>query len=157
MKRWYVGVLAVLLIALSTTVFAYGPRGGHMGLGIGGPCFATLNLSKEQADKMWQLKEKFRNDTQALRRELFQKRFDLRALYGDPKADETALITRQKEVNELRAKLADKMAQFKIEQRKILTPEQIQKLNEMPYGRGFGPCGAAGKGFGGKGYRPRTY
>jgi len=157
MKRWYVGIVAVLLIGLATTVFAFGPKGGCTGLGFGGPGMAALNLSKEQVDKMWQLNERFRNETEALRKELFQKRLDLKALYSDPKANEATLLAKQKEVNALHAQLAEKRAQFKIEQRKILTPEQIQKLGNISYGRGFGQYGAAGRGFGGKGFNPRAY
>jgi zinc resistance-associated protein len=155
MKRWYVTMFVVLLAALATTVFAFGPRGGHGAFGSAGPCFggpmgpeANLNLSKEQADKMWQIKEKFHNDTQALRHELFQKKFELRTLYADPKAEEATILAKQKELNSLHQKMFDKMSQFKIEQRRILTPEQIKTLNETSGGRGSGPCGFGERGFG---------
>jgi len=162
-KRWYVGIMVVLFLALTTTVFAFGHRGGFgsggcggQGPGFGGPMgmSANLNLSKEQTEKMWQLKEKFHNDTQKLRFELFQKRVELKDLYADPKVDEATLITKQKELNTLRQNLQDKMSQMRIEQRRILTPEQIKKLSETPKGHGFGkkgagrgPCGQ-GEGFG---------
>ena len=153
MKRWYmVGLLVVLFIALTTTVFAFGQRGGGMGHGgSGGPGLcsggqgglygfaANLNLTKEQAEKMWQIKEKFHNDTQSMRYELFQKKFELRKLYADPNTDETTILSKQKEISTLQQKLQDKMAQLRLEQRKILTPEQMKKLNELPAGRGFGP------------------
>jgi Spy/CpxP family protein refolding chaperone len=162
MKRWYVSMLVVLLVALATTVFAFGPRGGYRASGGQGPCLggpmgpgANLNLSKEQADKMWQIKEKFHNDTQALRYELFQKRFELKTLYADPKADDATILAKQKELNSLQQKLFDKMAQLKLEQRKILTPEQLKTLSETYGGRGLGPCGLGGKGFGGRGHGPR--
>jgi len=155
MKRWHVGIMVVLFLALTTTVFAFGGRGGQ-GAGFGSPMAmaANLNLSKEQSEKMWQIKEKFHNDTQKIRYELFQKRIEMKSLYADPKADEATLLAKQKELNALRQGMQDKMIQMRLEQRKILTPEQIKKLNETSYGPGYGrkgagrgPCGQ-GAGFG---------
>ncbi len=156
MKKMYAGMLVVLFIALTTTVFAFGPgmgAGGPCGPGIsrGGPGYglvANLNLSKEQMDKMWQLKERKRNETSAMRYELFQKKNELRSLYTNPSADDAAILAKQKEVNALRTKLQDKMVQFRLDERKILTPEQLKQLNESGRGFGFGrrgfgpgPCG----------------
>jgi Spy/CpxP family protein refolding chaperone len=157
MKRWHAGIMVVLFLALTTTVFAFGHRGGFgssgcdgQGAGFGGPMgiAANLNLSKEQTEKMWQIREKFHNDTQKIRYELFQKHIELKNLYADPKADEATLLAKQKELNALRQGMQDRMIQMRLEQRKILTPEQIKKLSETSYGPGFGkkgggrgPCG----------------
>jgi Spy/CpxP family protein refolding chaperone len=158
MKKWHLGLVVALSLVLATTVLAFGPKGGGHGCGgtgargqddCGGPGYgggfgghgahmAKLDLSKEQMEKMWQLKEKFRNDTQALRYEMFQKRFDLRKLYADPNADNEALAAKQKEVTTLKRQLQDKMVQMRLEQRKILTPEQIKELGEAPFGGRFG-------------------
>jgi Spy/CpxP family protein refolding chaperone len=159
MKRWHVGIMVLLFLALTTTVFAFGQRGGYgsggcggQGAGFGSPMgmAANLNLSKEQAEKMWQIKEKFRNDTQKMRYELFQKRMEMKSLYADPKSEEATLLAKQKELNALRQGMQDRMIQMRLEQRKILTPEQIKKLSETSHGPGFGKKGA-GRGPGGKG------
>lgn len=158
MKRIYVIVLAALFVVAATTVFAFGPGSGPAGPGGHGPHFggpmgfgSKLDLSKEQMEKMWQLKEKFHNDTQAVRYELFQKRMELRTLFGDPKATDAAIIAKQKELDTARQKMQDKMVQFKLDQRKILTPEQITKLGDEGRGpgshRGFGPASGR-RGFG---------
>jgi Spy/CpxP family protein refolding chaperone len=165
-KRWYVGIMVVLFLALTTTLFAFGNRGGFgaggfgpgaclgggaYGGGFGGPMgfAANLNLSKEQTENMWQIREKFHNDTQKLRFELFQKRLELRELYADPKTNETTLLAKQKELNTLKQNLQDRMFQLRIEQRKVLTPEQIKKLSETTYGPGYGRMGyGPGKGSG---------
>ncbi|MCX5811959.1 MAG: Spy/CpxP family protein refolding chaperone [Proteobacteria bacterium] len=160
MKRWHVGIMVVLFLALTTTVFAFGGKGGYgfsrcggQGAGFGGPMgmAANLNLSKEQSEKMWQTKEKFHNDTQKLRFELFQKRIELKDLYADPKADEATLLAKQKELNTLRQSMQDKMTQMRLEQRKILTPDQIKKLSETSFGPGFGRKGAGHGGACGQG------
>ncbi|OPY78408.1 MAG: zinc resistance protein [Syntrophorhabdus sp. PtaU1.Bin058] len=159
MKKIHVGMLVVLFVALAATVFAFGPGSGPAGYGgAGGPGLTrsgygygpglNLNLSKEQADKLWQLKEKHRNETSAMRYELFQKQNELRTLYANPGADDATILARQKEVNALRTKLQDKAVQFKLDERKILTPEQLKQINEYGRGRGFsrrgygpGACG----------------
>ena len=165
MKKMHVGMLVVLFVALAATVFAFGPGSGPAGYGeVGGPALmhggygygpgSNLNLSKEQTDKIWQLKEKQRNETSAMRYELFQKRNELRSLYTNPGADDATILARQKEINALRTKLQDKMVQFKLDERKILTPEQLKQINESGRGFGFGGRGFSGRGFGGRGFGP---
>jgi Spy/CpxP family protein refolding chaperone len=65
------------------------------------------------------------------------KRLEMRKLFTDPKVDDATLLAKQKEVSSLRQRLMDTRAQMMIEGRKILTPEQIQKLDRMPMGRGM--------------------
>ena len=159
MKKVFVMVLAGLFLMLGVTAFAMGPgdrgerRDGHFmrcsdGMDMEGGMWANLNLSKEQAEKMWQLKEKFHTDTQAIRFELFQKRMELKTLYADPKATDAAIIAKQKEVDVVKQKFRDKMVLFKLDQRKVLTPEQLKKLGESkgPHGPGAMGHGPHGKG-----------
>lgn len=155
MKKLYGVMMVLIFVALATTVFAFGPKGA--GLGYGGPAiaaghgagmYANLNLTQEQQDKMWQAREKFRNDTSATRYEIFKKRAELRNLIADPNANEGAILAKEKELNALNQTLHEKTVQYKLAQRKILTPEQIKKIGETGYGYGMG----RGKGFGMGGY-----
>jgi Spy/CpxP family protein refolding chaperone len=148
MKRWYAGIMVVIFVALATTVFAFGPRGGGYGPdgsgAYGGPgggfggMAANLNLTQDQQDRMWQAREKFRNETSSARYEMFKKRAELKNLYADPNASDAAILAKQKEMNVLRQTMQDKMVQFRLAQRKILTPEQIKKIGESGYGPGMG-------------------
>lgn len=150
MKRFLGIVVAVFLVAFATSVFAFGPGGGF---GPGPKGYGpSVDLSKDQQDKMWQLREKFNADTSALRYEMFQKRSELRALYADPKATEAAILAKEKEVDALRQKMHDRMVRFKLDQRKIYTPEQLKQIGDRggpgfgvrhfgPRGGGMGPCG----------------
>jgi Spy/CpxP family protein refolding chaperone len=90
-------------------------------------------------DKMWQLRTKHRDEARQIGYELFQKRLEARNLFTDPKADDGSIIAKQKEINALQQRMQEKMVQLKLEERKILTPEQLQKLKEMP--QGYGPRG----------------
>ena len=173
MKKWYVGMAAMVFVFLATVVFAQAPGsgpaaggpasaggpGGVHGPGgmMGGPSghegfergwgpgsrgkfggVAYLGLSKEQIAKMQELRDRFYNETRDLRYEVAQKRLEMRKLFMDPKTDDATLLAKQKEMSALRQKLQDKMAQMMIEGRKILTPEQLQKLDRMGMGSGGG-------------------
>ncbi len=104
-----------------------------------------LGLSKEQIDKMQALRDRIFNETRDLRYEMAEKRLEMRKLFTDPKISDATLTAKQKEMSALRQKLQDKMAQMMIEGRKILTPEQLQKLDRGGMG---GAMGFGGMGFG---------
>ncbi len=160
-KSVLIGMMIVMFLALATTVFAVGPRGG------GGPHYgdlcrmhSELNLTKEQSERLWQIRERFNADTEKLRYEIFQKGLELRSLYRDPKADKATILNKQKELNALRNKLDDRRAQMRVEQREVLTPEQLDKLSQFRTGPGYGRMGygkpghkpAHGRGLGPAGY-----
>jgi Spy/CpxP family protein refolding chaperone len=92
-----------------------------------------LGLSDEPLAKMKELKNSFRNDTRDLRYNLVIKRLEMRKLFTDPKTDDATLLAKQKEISKLRQQLSDKKAGMKIDWRKILTPEQIAKLDRIPH------------------------
>ena len=200
MKKWYVGVVMLFFVALTSLAFAQGPGsgagnppfaggpGGFRGPGsmMGGPsgpegfqrgfgagfgrgfgAGAYLGLSKEQIDKMREMRDRFYNETRDLRYDMAQKRLEMRKLFMDPKTDDATLLAKQKEMSGLRQKLQDRMAQMMIEGRKILTPEQLQKLDRMgmgPGGMGFGMMdgpmmghGMMGGGMMGRGMEPGAW
>ena len=123
---------------------AWGPGGGHPGCGPGARAGfgrgAYLSLSKEQLDKMRGMRDRFYNETRDLRYEMAQKQLEMKKLFTDPKTDDATLLAKQKEMSALRVKLMDKMAQMMIEGRKVMTPEQLQKIDPM----GMGPGGMGG-------------
>lgn len=162
MKRLYALIMVMVFVAFATTVFAYGPKGAGYGskygpcpgygkgggFGHGAGMYAALNLTQEQQDKMWQAKEKFRNDTSAARYQMFKKRAELKSLYADPNTTDAAILAKQTELNALRQSMQEKSVQYKLAQRKILTPEQIKKIGETGYGFGKGKGRGMGTGAG---------
>jgi Spy/CpxP family protein refolding chaperone len=148
MKRWNAAVAAlVVLLVFAVSSYAQGLGFGGRGDGFGcgrGPGFGhgahggfgfrmaqELNLSKEQMDKMWNVQHKYAGEMRELRYDLFQKRIEAKNLYTDPKADEATILAKQKEMSSLKQQLQDKVAQMRLEQRRILTPEQLKKLGEL--------------------------
>lgn len=156
MKKVLVVLVAVMLLATTTVISAFAQGWGPERKG--GPCFRHegrmgfapgINLSKEQMEKMWELREKHRSDTQTLRHDLFQKGIELRTLFSDPKASDAAILAKQKEVDALKQQIENKRMQLKLAERKVLTPEQLTKLGESGWGpgpmMGFKPVSGHGK------------
>jgi Spy/CpxP family protein refolding chaperone len=157
MKKAFGFVLVLALVVLvGTAVYAASPdRGPANGAGRGmqGGCMhdrgiqgdhqhhrmgAYLDLSKEQQEKVRDVWNRYKTDTRNVRYDLEGRRVEMRKLFTDPKSDQASLLAKEKEIAGLRQKLMERRAQATLEWRGILTPDQIQKLDRMPRGRGMG-------------------
>jgi len=133
MKKIFI-VIAVLIVSAAFVLPTYAVQtdkkpGSHKEF-----CFKNhLGLTDQQLAKMKELRNRFHADTRDLKYNLEIKRIEMRKLFTDPKTDDETLIAKQKEISELRQQLSEKKAQMKIEWRKILTAEQIAKLDRMPH------------------------
>jgi Spy/CpxP family protein refolding chaperone len=139
-----VGLVAVMLFG-AAYVYAQGPGYGRTGWGYG----KWSTLTPEQQTKFQELRQKFNEETVQLRGNILTKRLELRSLWTNPKVDPKAIQEKEKELRSLQDQLRDKAVQFRLEVRKILTPEQLAQ---------FGPGSGRGLGFGrgymmGYGYR----
>ena len=121
-------LLLVLTLALSlglaASVWAQ-PMGKCMG-----QCPGMMNLTPEQAGKIFDLKEKMHTDTAGLRKQMMVKQAELAALWKAEKPDQTAIQAKQKESNALRDQMQEKMTAFKLEAKKIAP--------DCPMGMGMG-------------------
>ena len=158
LKIWMVGLA---LIALAGLAVAAGP-----GYGLGGNVncpsgIDRLNLTPEQKTKLGELQEKHWKDTVSLRNEMQTKRLELRTLWTAPTPDKNKILTKQRELNELRDKMQVKATDFRLDIRKVLSPEQAAQMGTNASGMGFhrgmmgkhsmwqqGPCGGPGQGAG---------
>jgi len=143
MKTTKISIVVVLALALTLGLAASSwarPGGGGMGGGMGCGMMGAMNLSPDQAGKLFDLKEKFRNDTAAARKQMMVKHAELAALWKSATPDEKAIVAKQKELNVFRDQMQEKKVAFQLEARKI-APELAQ---------GFG-CGM-GRGMGGMGH-----
>ena len=116
-KSGKLSLLLVLALALSlglaASVWAQ-PMGKGMGHGPG-----MMNLTPEQAGKIFDLKEKMHADTAGLRKQMMVKHAELAALWKAEKPDQTAIQAKQKELNALRDQMQEKMTAFRLEAKKI--------------------------------------
>ncbi len=165
-RIWMVGLA---LVAMTGAAVAAGPEYGF-GKNINCPGgYNQLNLTPEQKIKLTELKEKQWKETVSLRNELQTKRLELRTLWTVPNPDKDKILAQQKEINELRNALQAKSTDFRLEARKVLTPEQAAQMGTFAPGMGFGgpmgrgghrmgfqgPYGGRGTGFGpGAGFGP---
>ncbi len=110
--------------------------GGGMGGGMGCGMMGAMNLTPDQAGKLFDLKQKFMNDTADVRKQMMVKHAELAALWKAEKPDQKAIVAKQKELNALKGQMQEKSVAFRLEARKI-APQ---------FGQGFGH---------GMGHRPR--
>jgi Spy/CpxP family protein refolding chaperone len=152
-KNFTIVVCALLWIGFAAVVCAAppdsgpppGPQGFHKDLGPAAhhEFHSPLNLSKEQREKMREIRDRFWADTHNLRYDLAEKRMEMRKLFTDPKTDDAALMAIQKELRDIVLKLMERKAQMKIEWRRVLNPEQIRMLDHpfrhpCHFGSGYG-------------------
>jgi len=109
---------------------------------------SRLNLTEEQTARLQGLRDSYLRDTMEWRNELLIKRFDLRDLLNNPKADTNTVLGKQREISELESKIQERALLFQIEMRKVLTPEQIQLLPPPGGGGMYGPPMMPGRGRG---------
>jgi Spy/CpxP family protein refolding chaperone len=128
--------IMVAIVLVGSWAFAHGPWGargyGHHGRDYGYP---GSNLSPEQREKLQAQGEKFYQDTAELRRELYQKRLELRGLWIDPKADPEKIKAKQAEVFELQRHIQDKALEHRLAIRQLVPEEGT---GQGPWGSGYG-------------------
>ena len=142
-KLTLVLMAATLGILLTVPAFAFGPGGG-MGPGYYGKAgFDRLNLSDEQKTKIEALFTASEKENRPIREKMFDKSVELRRLWLKENPEKDKILALQKEVRTLRDKVEDKATALRFEIRKILTPEQNEKLVNSHWGKGpgFGPRG----------------
>ncbi len=147
----------VLLISLVGAGSAFAYRG--MG---GGPWARGwhLNLTPEQAGQLFDLKQKFMNETAELRKNMMVKGAELAQLWKAEQPDDKAILAKVKELSALRAQFMEKAVAQRLAVRKIVPqavgPCPMGGPGMGPMGPGFGPLGPGpGKGRGpGAGLKP---
>ena len=141
-KITIIGLSLTLALALVATVaLARGPGFGA-GPGYGTP--PIPNLTANQSAQIQALRDSFLKETEPLQKELYAKTTELRKLWSTPNADSAAIKAKQNEIFGLQTQLQEKATSFRLEVRKVLTPEQLAQLPAFSQGAGFGP----GRGFG---------
>jgi Spy/CpxP family protein refolding chaperone len=153
-KLTLVLMIVGLGLLFGASAFAFGGPRGDRGPGPGygnhdgrGHCteagLRRLNLSDEQKNKIETLQTAHEKDIRPTKEKMFDKSVELRRLWLKENPDKDKIVAIQKEVRTLRDKLEDKSTALRFEIRKVLTPEQQEKLASFGWGKGmgFGPRG----------------
>jgi Spy/CpxP family protein refolding chaperone len=144
MKTNKMSLVAVLTLALCLGLAAssWARPGGGMGGGMGCGMMGAMNLTPDQAGQLFDLKEKFKTDTAAARKQMMIKQAELAALWKAEKPDQAAITAKQKEINALRDQVQEKRTALQLEARKI-SPELAKGFGHG-MGRGMGGMGHGG-------------
>ena len=126
-------LLAILGLGLMTADPAWAGPWGRGGWGTG------ANLTPEQAGQVFDLRQKFFNDTADLRRQMMEKQAELAALWNSQNPDQSQISAKQKELWALREQLQAKAATHRTE---------VGQIAPAGYGPGLGRGLAGGKGRG---------
>ncbi len=111
-----------------------------------GPGPGMMNLTPEQAGKIFDLKEKMHADTTGLRKQMMVKHAELAALWKAEKPDQNAIQAKQQELNALRDQMQEKMTAFQLEAKKIAPDFNMGMGMGMGPGSGMGPGPGMGMG-----------
>ena len=134
-------LIACALALATTAVFAqgygrgpgYGYGPGMMGPGMGpgaGAGLAALNLSDEQREKVYAIREEARQKNWATMGEVRSEQFKLRGMYSAERLDPDKIAEQQKKVDELRRQMVKSRADTHNKVMAVLTPEQRKQARE---------------------------
>lgn len=145
MKKITLTLTAVALgLLLASQAFAWGGPGSGRGNGYCREAgLERLNLTDDQKAKVEALQTANWKAIKPLREKMFDKTVELRRLWLQANPDKDKITAAQRELRTLRDEMQDKNTAMRLEIRKVLTPEQNEKLADMGWGRGpgFGPRG----------------
>jgi zinc resistance-associated protein len=133
----------VLMLALVLSLSLASSSWARMGMG-GGP--GAMNLTPEQAGQLFDLRQKFMNETTNLRKEMWLKKAELAALWRAEAPDEKQIRAKQKEMNALKDQMQEKALAFRMQARKI-APQGAMGMGPG-CGMGMGRGGGMGAGMG---------
>ena len=134
------GVALVALLATSVA-FAQGPRGGGFGgrggpggpLGRGGAGLALneLNLTDAQREQVREIRERYREQTQALARRLGEAADKQRQAIETLPVNETLITSATQDMTQVQVEVAIQEARLNAEIWSVLTPEQQAQATKL--------------------------
>jgi Spy/CpxP family protein refolding chaperone len=101
-----------------------------------------LNLSPEQLKEIKIIQQAYLKETQLLRSQLFAKRLELRESMTNPNVKSEIIRSQHGEIAELEYKFEEKVIEYLLKLRNLLTQEQLKiwcPEKEAPFFRGMGP------------------
>jgi len=130
-----------LLLLLASHVWGQQPMQGRK-TGRNAPCLVPedLHLTPEQIEQMTSIQRHYLEDMIALRNDLHNRRYGLRRLLSDPTVESTDIKAKQKEVFALENEIQEKILDYQLKVRDILTPQQFRlwvSRHRMPFGHGM--------------------
>lgn len=157
MKKMMTVVAVIALAAIvASPAMAYRGMGGGYGYGPGNVAdigaARGLDLTAEQTARINALREAHLKDIKPLQDKMLSKSSELKSLWLATTPDQEKITALQKDARGLRDQLTDKLTIYRLEVRKILTPEQLTKVQAYGTGRGMASMGGGAGMMGGHAY-----
>ena len=132
-KYMWMGIAGLVLVLGISVVHAQGRRGRrHQPAG---PRFEALDLSQEQKDQLKSLRSDGQKEMIQLRADMQVAKIELRELLGQKNPSQSKVDKTVASVTATQTKMTANRVQHKLAMNKILTEEQLKKLEKMPKGR----------------------
>ena len=132
-----VGAMASLLV-VGQPVFAdeasdeaAGGKAGNLMEEKVGKMYDHLGLTPQQKEQLKSYRQAHKSEQEQLRQALKEKHEQLRAELSNPSFDENKVRQIHNEIKDLRSKMEDHHLNGILEVRKVLTPEQFTKLQQL--------------------------
>jgi Spy/CpxP family protein refolding chaperone len=119
------------LIFVVVTLLAVSDDGQPLRRPLRGMAKEILNLTPEQEAKFEEFRKMHQEEREAFLGQIRNMRLELRDLIKDPKADQKRIDGLIDEMSRLRAEHLKARIQHRNEIRKVLTPEQLEKLEKF--------------------------
>ena len=132
MKRKYMwmGIASLILALGATAAYAKGHNGKMRGFQ--GYQLEALELTQDQKDRLKFIRTENQKRMIQLRADAQIGRVELRELMSQKSPSEIKVDKVLEKVNETRARITENRVKMKLSINKVLTDEQLQKLQEMP-------------------------
>ena len=138
-------IVAVMMVFATAGLATAQPRGTgpwhDRNLAVDHERISALDLTPEQTEKVRSLSERFHGDMAPLRNKKFQCMTELKLLWMQMKPDVEKIKAKEKERYELGWQMKEKMTDYRLSFRKILTSEQLSKFLAQRSSGCFNPHG----------------
>ncbi len=102
---------------------------------------SDLNLTPEQTEKVRSQMESLHADMAPLRNQKFQCKTELKLLWMQMKPDVEKIKAKQKQLHDLKWQVMEKVTDYRVSLRNVLTPEQLSRYLIQTSDRQYGPRG----------------
>jgi len=84
-----------------------------------------LRLTQQQIEQIESIEHRYLREIRGLRNDLLNQKYQLRRLLSDPTSQATHIRSKQREISALENQMQDRILDYQLEVRQILTPEQF--------------------------------
>lgn len=139
-RRWLF-ILALFLLFLARYVVAFARETGSPRCDLQSGLTAVLNLSQHQCEELRRVTNRSHDDTASIRNKIVEKRLEVKGLSRVSKAEPDVIGKKVEELRALEQDLSRRDRQTELDQQKLLTSEQLNKMKSTASSSNVLPSG----------------